>query len=289
VIRRLLVGLVVIVTALAAGIALGGGPLSDIGRTPSQAAPAPTESADPVAEARGGFADDFAGGVAGQLYAGRLAGQTVAIVTVPGADAERVEQLGVEVAAAGGEVTGTYALRRTLLDVSDKTLVDTLGIQVVEQLGDDVVTPDATTYDRAGQLIGRAVASKKPEKALPAAKVASLRASLKGAGLLGLPEGEPGLASLVLVVTGREVEPLVLNGLASGLAAAAAAVVVAGPTADEDIVGLRAEPPARPVTTVDGIDAPAGRVVTTLALVHALATPGGAYGASGADGPVPLG
>ena len=40
-IRRLLVTFVAIVMAMAAGIALGGGPLSDIGRTPSQAAAPP--------------------------------------------------------------------------------------------------------------------------------------------------------------------------------------------------------------------------------------------------------
>jgi hypothetical protein len=289
VIRRLLVWLVVIVTALAAGIALGGGPLSDVGSTPSAAAPAPTETVDPLEAARADYADRFAGTLARQLYAGRLEGESVAVLTMPGADPETVGELADEVAAAGGEVTGTYGLRRDLVDTSEKTLVDTLGTQVIEQLGDDVVTPDATTYDRMGQLIGRAVSARSEKKALAGAKISSIRASLDGAGLVALPDGEPSLASLVLVVTGRDVEDLVLEGLVTGLAAAAVAVVVAGPTEDPGVVALRAESLSRPVTTVDGTDTPAGQVTTMLALVRSLDESGGAYGASGSDGPAPLG
>jgi Copper transport outer membrane protein, MctB len=289
VIRRLLVWLVVIVTALAAGIALGGGPLSDVGSTPSEAAPAPTETTDPRVAARADFADRFASTLAPQLYADRLQGQSVAVLTMPGADPEAVEQLIAEVAAAGGEVTGTFALKRALVDAGEKTLVDTLGTQVVEQLGDDVVTPEATTYDRMGQLIGRAVSARSEKKALAGAKVSSLRASLDGARLVTLPEGDPGLASLVLVVAGDEVEQPVIEGLVTGLAAASVGIVVAGPTDDPGVAALRDETLSRPVTTVDGIDTPAGRVTTMLALVRSLDEPGGSYGASGSDGPAPLG
>jgi len=290
VIRRLLITFVAIVMAMAAGIALGGGPLSDIGRTPSQAAAPPAEpAADPQDEARAAYADAFAAGIAPSLYAGRLHGHPVAIVSLPGADPALVESLTAEVRAAGTQVIGTYGLRRPLVDPGEKTLVDTLGLQLVEQLGTDVVTADATTYDRIGQLIGRAVSATKKSAALDAARVSSLRASLKGAGLMALPEDEPNVAPLVLVVTGKDVEPLVLDGLVSGLAAVAKGVVVAGPTADAGVAGLRSQPPVRAVATVDGTETTAGRVTTILALVHVLTTPGGSFGASGADSPVPLG
>ena len=208
-IRRLLVTFVAIVMAMAAGIALGGGPLSDIGRTPSQAAAPPAQpAADPQDEARAAYADAFAAGVAPGLYADRLHGHPVTIVTLPGADAEDVEALTAQVQAAGTQVIATYALRRGLVDTGEKTLVDTLGLQLVEQLGADVVSADATTYDRIGQLIGHAVSAAKRSEAMDPARVASLRASLQGAGLLAVPDGEPNLAPLVLVVTGKEVEPL---------------------------------------------------------------------------------
>jgi hypothetical protein len=288
--RRQLVPLVVVVMALAVGIALGAGPLSDLGSSPPQAAAQPRpEPVDTGAQDRAAYADSFAGAVAQGLYGGRLHGHAVALLTLPGADDDVVEALTAQVRAAGTRVIGSYGLRRGLVDVGQKTLVDTLGSQLVTQLGTDLVTADATTYDRIGQLLGRAVAMSGRSTALGGAKVSSLRASLHGAGLLALPDGEPGLAPLVLVVTGNDVEQPVLAGLVSGLAGVAKGVVVAGPTRDAGIASLRAEAPARPVATVDGTDTAAGRVATVLALVHVLATPGGSFGASGSDAPVPLG
>ena len=93
----------------------------------------------------------------------------------------------------------------------------------------------------------------------------------------------------MLVVSGKEVEQPVLAGLVAGLAAVAKGVVVAGPTGDASVAALRAAPPVRPVATVDGTETAAGQVASILALVHVLTTPGGSFGASGADSPVPLG
>lgn len=289
-VRRQVVPLVIVVMALAAGIALGAGTLSDLGSSPPQAAAEPQQpEADPAAADRAAFSDAFAGGVAGSLYAGRLHAHPVALLTLPGADPDVVASLTAEVQAAGTQVIATYGLRRTLVDPTEKSLVDTLGIQLVTQLGSDLVTADATTYDRIGQLIGKAVTATRRSTALEQAKVASLRASLDGAGLLAIPDGEPNVAPLVLVVTGKDVEQPILGGIVAGVAGVARGVVVAGPTADPGVAGLRATPPIRPVATVDGTDTAAGRVTTVLALVHVLATPGGSFGASGTDAAVPLG
>ena len=45
----------------------------------------------------------------------------------------------------------------------------------------------------------------------------------------------------------------------------------------------------RHVTTVDGSETSAGRVAAVLGLVRSWKTQGGAFGASGSDGSVPLG
>ena len=287
--RRNLVPLVVVVMALAVGIAVGAGPLSDLGSSPPKAAAQPPPVADTAGEEAAAYADAFAGSVAQSLYAGRLHGHAVALVALPGADDDVVAALTEQVRLAGTRVIGTYDLRRALVDPGEKTLVDTLGMQLVTQLGSDVVTPDATTYDRIGQLLGKAVATTSASAALDQAKVASLRASLHGAGMLAKVEGEPNLAPLVLVVTGNEVEQPILSGLVAGLAAVAKGVVVAGPSRDGGIDSLRSEAPVRPVATVDGTDTASGRVSAVLALVHVLATPGGSFGASGSDGSAPLG
>ena len=103
-------------------------------------------------------------------------------------------------------------------------------------------------------------------------------------------------APLVLLVLGGEPAAeggdSIMAGIAAGLSRAATGVVVAGTLADggEGQIGrLRAEPVSAEVATVDGIDTAAGRVTTVLTLSRALGTKGGAFGASGADGPAPLG
>ena len=50
-----------------------------------------------------------------------------------------------------------------------------------------------------------------------------------------------------------------------------------------------ATPAAASVATLDGIDTSAGRTAAVMLLQRALTTPGGSFGASGADGAVPLG
>ena len=57
----------------------------------------------------------------------------------------------------------------------------------------------------------------------------------------------------------------------------------------EQMAAMGADGVTRQVTTVDGSETNAGRVAAVLGLVRSWATHGGAFGASGSDGPVPLG
>ena len=119
----------------------------------------------------------------------------------------------------------------------------------------------------------------------------SVRQSLAGAELLSSP-GETRPAGLVLVVLGKDVDDAILSGLVAGLAARATGVVVAGDAqsgTSGDLKQLRAEPVADEVATVDGVEAPLGQVTSVLAVARSLTVQGGAFGASGSDGTVPLG
>lgn len=283
--RHHIVSLVAVFLALAVGVVLGGGPLTDLGRDESPAA-ATTHQERAVARTAS-FGDDFAAASATTLYAGGLKEHTVSIVTLPGADGDTASALGAQVEAAGGTVTGTYDAQAALVDAGQKSLVDTLGSQLMTQLGSDAVTADAPTYDRIGQLIGLGVASSD----LPGAGAVSVRESLSGAELLTSPQ-DASRGQVVLVVLGDDVDPAILSGIVSGLAAKATGVVVAGDTASAtasgDLAGLRAEPAAEKVATVDGADTPLGQVTTVLALIRSLTVQGGSFGASGSDGAVPL-
>lgn len=292
--RHHVLTIVAVFLALAAGIVLGGGPLSDVGTTVTAASRDDTEPADDGGTAD--YSERFVSTLAPPVLAGRLADRSVAVVTAPGADEQLVTALTEQVGAAGGTVSARYDLGADLLDPDQKSLVDTLGSQLLTQQGSDDVAADASTYDRIGQLLGLAIATKEAEGQDVSGKARAVLDAVSGAGLMAEQPDVERRAPLVLVVLGTDAGDVgsdaVLAGLAQGLAAQAAGVVVAGVTADggEGQVGrLRADPAAAVVATVDGIDTAAGQVTAIMTLQRSLTTPGGAFGASGADGPVPLG
>ena len=276
--RHHIVSLVAVFLALATGVVLGGGPLSDFGRDDRPAA-APTQ--DRKVQQVASYGDDFAAASAAKLYANGLRDRSVSILVMPGADADTVSALGAEVESAGGSVATTYDVRPALADASEKSLVDTLGSQVMKQLGTGAVSQDASTYVRIGQLLGLAVSGDD----LPSSDAASIRESLAGAELMSSPQGAA-RAPAVLVVLGRTVDPAILSGVVTGLADEATGVVVAGSASG--LADLRSEPSADRAATVDGVDTPLGRVTATLALIRSFSVQGGSFGASGSDGAVPL-
>jgi hypothetical protein len=283
--RHHIVSLVAVFLALAVGVALGGGPLSDLGRDDKPASATTREQRTVTRTAS--YGDDFAAASAAKLYAGGLRDHPVSVLTMPGAEGDVVSALGAQIEAAGGAVTSTYDVQPTLVDGSKKSLVDALGSQLMTQLGPGAVTADAPTYERLGQLLGLAVAGND----LPSSDADSIRQSLAGAELMTSPETAV-RAPVVLVVLGDRVDPAILSGLVSGLAAKATGVVVAGDTTSAtpagDLAALRGEPAADHVATADGVDTPLGQVTAVLALIRSLSVQGGSFGASGSDGAVPL-
>jgi hypothetical protein len=286
--RTHVVTLVAILLALAAGVALGGGPLSEVGRGTLSSAPASTTEDEVVAA---DFGDAFARTSAGRLYAGGLDTHPVAVLTFPGAPEEIISGISSDIEKAGGTVPATYAVQPALVNPGEKSLVDTLGSQLMTQLGPAAADEGAPTYERIGQLLGTAIASMKATGGPVNNSTRAIRQSLSGAELVTGPEGDPKRAPLVLVVLGEDVDDDVLAGLLAGLAARAVGVVAVGDTsaATTDLAGLRTSPLAKDVATVDGAERDLGRVTSVLALIRSLRTSGGSFGASGADGAVPLG
>jgi hypothetical protein len=293
--RHHVLTIVAVFLALAAGIVLGGGPLSDVGPTVATAGK-DADTAPQADQSPPDYSEAFVSTLGPQLVAGRLAERTVAVVTVPGADEQLVTSLGEAVAAAGGTVSARYDLGADLVDPDQKSLVDTLGSQLLTQQAADDVAADASTYDRIGQLIGLGIATKEVEGQDVTGRSRAIVDAVSGAGLMTGPEAVDRRAPLVLLVLGTDAgdegSDAVLAGLVQGLAAQATGVVVAGTLQDGgagQLGRLRADPAGASVASVDGIDAAAGRVATILALQRSLTTPGGSFGASGSDGAVPVG
>lgn len=267
--------------ALAVGVALGAGPLHDSDADATTDDGQRRTAARPVA---GSYPDTFAAAVAPTLYARRLADQSVALVTLPGADPTIVKALTDGVVAAGGVVASRTDVTTGLTAPGQKVLVDTLGSQLAEQLP-GLADPAATTYPRMGRLLAAAVATTSTAAA-PSPQSVTVRESLVAAELASDP-GTGNVAPLVLVVAGEDLEDTIAGGLVSGLAAGAHGVVVAAPSKAPDLAPIREA--AAAVATVDGVETAAGQAAAVLALVRQVTGGGGSFGASGIDGALPLG
>jgi hypothetical protein len=309
--RRHVIAVAAALFALAVGIALGGGPLSYVSDDdpPTSSGPRepdevpetePGDEADPAAPAADGFADAFAAAAAPRLYDKALLGHPTVIVAMPGVSAALVDAMVAQVAAAGGGLTGVFALTDQAVDRDETSLVDSLGSQLMTQLDSDRVDPAAPTYVRLGQLLGVAVATPIKDGKRADAAAQNVRASLTTGGLLTAPE-EARLAPLVLVLLPphtdqepevAEAEAAVYLGLATGLRANAAGAVLLADTAsgaDGLLAELRGDDlVTSALATVDGGDTVVGQVTAMLALIGSLEGTVGAYGASGSDGAAPI-
>lgn len=291
--RHHVVSLVAVMLALAVGVVLGGGPLAAVGQDlTQQEKPA---DAEPEMEAGSAYADTLAASVATRAYGDKLRGVPVSVLTMPGADDDSVAGLLQQLDAAEAKLAGMWRIEDTLMSPAEKTLVDTLGSQLATQQESSGVAADATTYDRMGQLIGRAISSEEIEGKPVDNAAATITESLDVGELLAADEEPTSRGAYVVVVLGPdsavEEDPIVA-GLLHGLSSQSAGVVVTASTEDGArgrMSRLRDDEVSGDVTTVDGVETTAGAVTAVLALTRMPDTLGGDFGPGGTDGAVPLG
>ncbi len=303
-VRSHVVALLAVPLALAAGIALGSGPLQSDIETRTTSAPdtdVPEDADDRDAALRSGteYSDDFALSVSSRLVRDTLADRTVTVLVLPGAAPASVAGVGDMVARAGGQVVSEVRVDPRLLDVANRQLVGELGTQMVDSAGGAVrVAPTAGDYERLGALMARALVTRDRAGVEPDAAAKGIQAGLEAAGLLTLGEGEGTRGSLLLAVGGpaygsedaREGAGTIVASLLVEAARKARAVVLAGPVGSgeaDGLVGLlRTEPGAqRAVSSVDGVDRVAGRIESVLALAADVAGPSGHFGVDAASRP----
>lgn len=298
--RYHVVTILAVFLALAAGVALGGGPLSELGRGDDAARKAEARNAElerqvSADEDARAFQDELTGRLGAAALSGTLDGRVVSLVAAPGADQGQVEDLASLVERAGGTVGGSYALQPALLDLDSASLVDTLGAQLRRSVADTGVPASATAYERIGGLFGRAIATDADGGAALDTAAEEILGSLEGAELVA-PEARERRGSVVIVVLGDEPEQPedaeeMYAGVLAGLGERADALVVSASTgsAQTGLLSVLREDPetAGLVTTADSVQTAAGRVVTVLAAASAAGGTGGHWGALGNDGASP--
>jgi hypothetical protein len=246
------------------------------------------------------------------LLAKLLQGDSVVIVTEPGAEGSVVDGIKQAVTLAGATVTGEVALQPKFNDISGATQANLSGINSQVASADGIVlnpgtNPRTTDEQQAAQLIGGALLAK--TAALPGAAPTDaqtlLAAYAQGGYLTVSPSGAPsGTAQLAVLVTPQSApsdgtnDPAnqVLLAVAQEFASMSSATVVAGDTTGSAQSGsamsvLRSSSVSGQVSSVDDADLTLGQITVVQALASQLAgQKPNSYGISGASAvsPVPM-
>lgn len=223
------------------------------------------------------FQTGYAELTSGPLLAGKLQGKRVVVFTLPGAEEKQVAAIAVDVARAGGQVSGEVNLTSKLIDPGNR--------QFAESVAEGVL-PSAP--GGGYQKVGAALAAAFVGSGAPDSKAGSIRSAFQEGGLIRSASVPTQRAQLVLIVAGSGNDQSdsgdVVAALAATLAEAGDGAVVAGPSQSSLDGGLvsavRDSSDASQIGSVDVIDSAAGRVVVVLALKSAAAGGTGSWGTS---------
>ncbi len=285
--RYHLVSIAAVLLALAAGVALGAGPLDD-NTVLSGNGDGSGTSADP-AIAR--FESGYAARTSGALLKDVLKGRSVVVMTLPGARAEETKDIRADIEKAGADVTGEVQLTSKLVDPANRQFAE----GVAQQSASDVkgVTEAGESYGRIGAALGRSVLGDAGKNLDTTATTIS---SAFDEGKLVTYAAKPAkFATLAVVVSGpgrAGDSGSVAAQLSKAVDGSGGGAVLAGPsTSSQDggvLAALRDSDAASQVSTVDVTDTAAGRVVVALALAREAQGQSGSWGTSrSADGPLP--
>jgi hypothetical protein len=302
--RYHIVSIVAIFFALGAGVLLGAGPLKNTGAkvVQSQAEQdrkALEEARDDLIQAKAldNYRDSYVTRVTSSLTTAKLKDRKVAIVTMPKTEESVVDGLKSELERSGAQITTQVSLNEKLFDAEQRQLVDPLVNELVT--ADVTFAKDSTTYQRAGQILGRGIAAKDDREIVDDDSTRIL-SGLTGSKLFGVKPTPKDRASLVVVVAGKKPDPAPENSayedavdLALGLDTGIGGVVVAGTPDTAESGGLlralRGDSDAtKAVSSVDVANLPSGQATVIFALLEQTEGKAGQYGAVEAkDGVAP--
>lgn len=236
-------------------------------------------------------ADDFDSQMAGRIVRDTLAGRSVVLIHTPDAEDDDLSALDDLIGRAGGTVTGTFGLTQEFVDSNSaeklRSVVNSPIVPAGTALNADLIDPGA----QAGDLLGLTVLVNRDPKIVPVDATAreTVLAALRDTGFLTVTD-DLGAADTAVIVTGGALpgdagnQGATVARFAAALAPHGSAAVLAGRNGSADGVAAVAVTRtdtalARSVTTVDDVDAAAGRITTVLALQAMIAgAPAEQYG-----------
>ncbi len=250
--------------------------------------------------AQTGSDDQLVDRIGAAAVAGQLQGRRVVLVGAPGASSDVLDALTPLLEAAGAAVAGTVQLRPDLLDPARAAVVEQVASQVAPE---GLALPATDGALRAAAELAAALVRSPSGPEISTASAGAVLAGFAGKDLVDLGADLGARSDLAVLVTGDPVgaadvavqqeRSRTLLALAAALDATGSGTVVAGPltaTAAGGVLrALRDDGSlSERVSSVDGVDRPAGRVAVVYALREQEDGSAGRYGTGpGTQGPVP--
>ncbi|TDO12481.1 copper transport outer membrane protein MctB [Mycobacterium sp. BK086] len=297
--RHHAISLAAVFLALAVGVFLGSGVLSDTLLSGLRAEKQDlnkqittlTDQRNAVNE-KLAAADDFDTQMAGRMVRDVLAGKSVVLIRTPDADNDDMSAMSRIVGQAGGTVTGTIALTQQFVDANSAEKLRSVVNSSIVPAGAQLSTTMVDQGSQAGDLLGiTLLINRKPEiKPADDGQRDTVLAALRETGFVTYQGDHVGAANTAVIVTGGALgddagnQGSTVARFAAAMAPHGAGTVLAG--RDGSAAGTSAVAVARAdagmaadVTTVDDINVESGRITTVLALQSLInGVPAGKYG-----------
>lgn len=280
------ISLAAVFLALAIGVALGSGMLSntvlsglrDDKQDMQQQIDTLTDDRNMLNE-KLSAAGDFDAQMAPRILQNTLAKKSVIIFRTPDAADNDVEALTRLVAAGGGTVTGTIGLTQEFVDANSAEKLLSVVNSPIVPAGAQLSTATVDQGSQAGDLLGITLLIDRDPKAAPVDDTQrdTVLAALRDTGFVTYGTERIGAANTALVVTGGPLgedagnQGATVARFASGLAPHGSGTVLVG--RDGSATGTAAVAVTRSdaalknaVSTVDNVDSESGRITSVLAL-----------------------
>ena len=280
------ISLAAVFLALAIGVALGSGMLSntvlsglrDDKQDMQQQIDTLTDDRNMLNE-KLSAAGDFDAQMAPRILQNTLAKKSVIIFRTPDAADDDVEALTRLVAAGGGTVTGTIGLTQEFVDANSAEKLLSVVNSPIVPAGAQLSTATVDQGSQAGDLLGITLLIDRDPKAAPVDDTQrdTVLAALRDTGFVTDGTERIGAANTALVVTGGPLgedagnQGATVARFASGLAPHGSGTVLVG--RDGSATGTAAVAVTRSdaalknaVSTVDNVDSESGRITSVLAL-----------------------
>ncbi len=224
-------------------------------------------------------ADDFNTQMSGRMVHDAVAGKSVVVIRTPDSDDDDLDAVGRVLGQAGATVTGTIGLTQEFVDANSAEKLRSVVNSSILPAGAQLNTTLVDQGSQAGDLLGIALLIDRDAQTPPADndERQTVLAALRDTGFVTYDNDDLGAADAALVVTGGPLgdnagnQGATVARLAAAMAPHGSGIVLAGrdgaATGTAALAVIRSDPSlSSEVSTVDNIGAESGRITAVLAL-----------------------